>query len=201
LAVVASQRPDLILLDIRMPDGDGLSVARALAAMDPPPAVVFVTALADRALAALEAGAAAYLVKPVARERLAEAIARARRPSRAQLAALGGGGARSHLTARVGRDIRLVPVADILYFRAADKTTVAVHKEGEVVVEDPLTALETEFGPHFLRVRRNLLVARATITGLVRNRDGNWVDLANGERLPVARRHRRRLAAALEAGR
>jgi two-component system response regulator AlgR len=68
LAAVETTRPDLVLLDIRMPEGDGLSVARGLLRLEPPPAVVFVTALADRALAALEAGAAAYLVKPASRE-------------------------------------------------------------------------------------------------------------------------------------
>jgi len=169
--------------------------------MDPPPAVVFVTALADSALAALEAGAAAYLVKPVGRERLAEALARARRPSRAQLAALSGGAGRSHIAVRVGRDIRLVPVADIHYFRAADKTTVAVYPEGEVTLDDPLTALESEFAAQFLRIRRNLLVSRRAITGLVRSREGSRVELISGDSLPVSRRHLRRLAAALEGGR
>ncbi len=198
LAAVAVGRPDLILLDIRMPDGDGLAVARALGEWDPPPAVVFVTALADRALAALEAGAAAYLVKPVERQRLTEAIARARRPSRAQLAALDEGSSpRAYMTARVGREIRLIPVEDIRFFRSADKATIAIYPEGEVVVNETLNALEEEFTGRFVRIRRNFLVARTAIVRLVRAGDGSRVELDTGERLPVARRHLRGLSRAL----
>ncbi|MGH7056456.1 MAG: LytR/AlgR family response regulator transcription factor [Gammaproteobacteria bacterium] len=198
LAAAKTLHPDLVLLDIRMPEGDGIAVAGALAQATLPPAVIFVTALADRALAAFEAGAAAYLVKPVARDRLAKAVARASRPSQAQLAALRSADAtpRTHLAARLGRDLRLIPVADVLYFRAEDKSTVAILTRGEVVLDTPLTALEHEFGDRFVRVRRNLLIARAAIQRITRD-EGSWVELVNGERLPVARRHRRILASAL----
>ncbi|MGH8427684.1 MAG: LytR/AlgR family response regulator transcription factor [Gammaproteobacteria bacterium] len=199
LAAVETTRPDLVLLDIRMPEGDGLAVARGLVRLEPPPALVFVTALADRALAALEAGAAAYLVKPASREALASAIARARRPSRAQLEVLPQDqGARRHVAVRVGRELRLVPVADFRYFRVKDKTTIASFAGGEAVLEDSLAALEREFAPDLLRIRRNLLVPRTAITRIVQTEDGSFVLLTSGERLPVARRHRRALAAALE---
>lgn len=198
LAGVAAKRPDLVLLDIRMPEGDGITVARGLAQLDPPPAVIFVTALADRAFEALEAGAGAYLVKPVNRERLVAAIARAGRPSRAQLAALAAsGGERTHLAVRIGRELRLVPIASIHYFRAEDKTVVARTTNGEVVVEESLATLERELEDGFVRVRRNLLVARAGVVRLVRVKGGAFIELSSGERLPVARRERRALAAAL----
>ena len=194
LEAVERGHPDLVLLDIRMPEGDGLSVARALSGARVPPAVVFVTAHSDRALAALEAGAAAYLVKPVLGERLREALERAGRPTRAQMAALDSAedseaSGRVHLGARVGRELRLVPVAEVRYFRAADKSTIAVYKEGEVIVEESLNALEEEFAGDFLRVRRNLLVARAAVRGLRRHSDGHRLLLASGEQLPVGRRH------------
>lgn len=199
LAAVAAERPDLVLLDIRMPDGDGLAVARALAELEPPPAVVFVTALADRALAALEAGAVAYLVKPVERERLAAVLRRASRPSRAQLAALASEDEpRTHLTARVGREVRLVPLAEVRYFRAADKATVVHYADGEVVIEESLAALEREFAALFVRIRRNLLVALAAVSKLLRDERGHWVELVSGERLPVARRHLRVINRALK---
>lgn len=195
LAAAETLHPELILLDIRMPAGDGLSVARALARSAPPPAVIFVTALGDRALAALEAGAAAYLVKPVVRDRLREAIARASRPTQAQLAALGAGDApRTHLAARVGRDTRLIQVTEVVYFHAEDKVTLAVLSQGEVVLDISLTALEDEFSHVFVRIRRNLLVARSAIARLHRERHDTWVELNDGSRLPVARRLRRRVA-------
>lgn len=195
LSAVDSLQPALILLDIRMPEGGGLSVARTLARKERRPAVIFVTALGDRALAALEAGAAAYLVKPVIRERLETAIARASRPTAAQLAALATDEMpRTHLAARIGRDTRLIPVADVLYFRAEDKATLAVMADSEVVLDASLESLEKEFAPAFIRIRRNLLVARQAIIRLAREGTGSRVELENGTSLPVARRFKRRLA-------
>ena len=207
LAAVEREQPDLVLLDIRMPEGDGLSVARALSDASVPPAVVFVTAHSDRALAALEAGAVAYLVKPVLGERLHAALDRARRPTRAQMAALddaadnGTRVQRTHIGERVGRELRLVRVAEVRYFQAADKSTIAVYKEGEVIVEESLNALEAEFAGAFLRIRRNLLVAHAAMRGLRRYSDGHRLLLVSGEQLPVGRRHLKQVKMLLtEAG-
>jgi two-component system response regulator AlgR len=199
LAAVDALQPALVLLDIRMPEGDGLSVARALAEKEHRPAVIFVTALDDRTRTALEAGAAAYLVKPVARERLQAAIERARQPTAAQLDALSDEAApRTHFAARVGRETRLVPLSDVYYFRAEDKTTLAVLVDGEVVLDSSLEALEEEFAPAFIRIRRNLLVARRTIRRFGREGSETWVELVDGTRLSVARRLKRRLAEVLD---
>ncbi len=200
LAGVSRWNPDLVLLDIRMPEGDGLSVAMALAAETPPPAVVFVTALADRALGALQAGAAAYLVKPVNRERLAAAIARACRPSRAQLLNLARVQSRRYLAARVGRELRMIPLLEVNYFRACDKTTLVHYAGGEVAINESLTALENEFGARFMRIRRDLLVRCSALRRLLSGPAGAWVELDDGSRLPVARRLKRRVAAYIERG-
>ncbi|HEX5313738.1 MAG TPA: LytTR family DNA-binding domain-containing protein [Gammaproteobacteria bacterium] len=202
LALAASRRPDVVLLDIRMPEGDGIAVARSLTKLEPPPAVVFVTAFADRALPALEAGAAAYLVKPVSREALAAALVRASRPSRAQLTALAAEGAvPRHLTVRVGRESRRIAFADLRYLRAENKRTLVAYASGEAVLDDSLAALEREFAAQLLRIRRNLLVARAAIASVIHEPAGTIVVLGSGERLPVARRHRRALASALAESR
>ena len=81
-------RPDLVLLDIRMPGLDGLEPAAHLAAQEQPPAVVFTTAYGDHALAAFEASAVDYLLKPIRRERLEQSLDKARRLNRLQLDAL-----------------------------------------------------------------------------------------------------------------
>jgi two-component system response regulator AlgR len=85
LTKVEALDPDLILLDIRMPIMDGIACAEALARLDNPPAVIFITAFDEHALAAFQVEAVGYLLKPVRREQLNEALARAARLNRAQL--------------------------------------------------------------------------------------------------------------------
>src|SRR5690625_1494095 len=80
-AITAAEKlkPDVVLLDIRMPGLDGLEAARHINRMSEPPAIVFVTAYGDHALDAFEAEAVDYLLKPVRRERLAQALQKAKR--------------------------------------------------------------------------------------------------------------------------
>src|SRR5699024_7168715 len=88
LDLIEREQPDVVLLDIRMAGLDGLQVARRLAEQPTPPAIIFTTAFSEHALSAFDTNAVAYLLKPVRKDRLCEALSRARRPSRAQLLAL-----------------------------------------------------------------------------------------------------------------
>ena len=173
----ARVHPELILLDIRMPVMDGLEAARHIASFDNPPAVIFCTAFDTHALAAFEANAVDYLVKPIRLDRLRTAVARAHRFSGAALerAENAGGGARkrSHLCARVRGNLQLVPIGEILYLLAEDKYVVVHHAKGEVLIEEALKALETEFADTFVRIHRNCLVARHEIVELKRGPDGH----------------------------
>jgi len=193
LAVAEEAVPDVVLLDIRMPGLGGLETARRLAAMGEPPAVIFTTAYEQHALEAFEAQASGYLLKPVRQERLVAALERARRPSRAQLAGMKGGeGAarRAHVSARVRDEVRLIPVADVLYFLAEQKYTTVRHAGGEDLIDDSLRSLEDEFGPAFVRVHRNALVALSQVEALEKDPEGHlWVRLRQGGgRLQVSRR-------------
>jgi two-component system response regulator AlgR len=193
VARVLEQAPDVVLMDIRMPGMDGLEAAQHLAALPAPPAVVFCTAYEEHAIAAFEVQAVGYLLKPVRRERLAAALDQAARVNRAQLAALDRLGApqRTHIAARTHRGLELVPLDDILCFRADHKYVVVTHTGGEVLIEDTLRDLETEFGERFVRVHRAALAAVRHVERLERTAAGQaQLRLRHlGEPLEVSRRH------------
>jgi two-component system response regulator AlgR len=187
--------PDLVLLDINMPLMSGLEVARHLATLESPPAVIFCTAYDEHALAAFEADAIDYLVKPIRLERLQAALARARRYSGAALARAQSATAqpvrRTHLCARVRGNLVMVAVADVEFFLAEDKYVRVHHARGEVLIEESLKALEVEFDDRFVRIHRNCLVAKNRLAGLVRaGEERIFVRLADSEvQLEVSRRN------------
>jgi two-component system response regulator AlgR len=188
-----AEAADVVLMDIAMPVMDGLEAARHLARVERPPAVVFCTAYDEHALAAFDAAAVDYLVKPVRRERLAQALERAARYLAGQAArpALPAAHApRTHLSARLRGSVRLIPVEDIRYLQADEKYVVVHHGRGEDLVEDSLRALELEFGERFLRIHRNCLVAAREVAELRRGPEGQAevVVRGSGERLEVSRR-------------
>lgn len=196
LQKIDALHPEVVLLDIRMPGIDGLEVARHLVDMDEPPAVIFVTAYDDYALEAFKVNAVDYLLKPVRAERLGEALHKALRPNKTQWKSLnrsedGTPKARTHISSRTRRGIVLVPVGDIYYFRAEHKYVTVRHKEGEVLIEDTLKELETEFGERFLRIHRNCLVSREHLQALEKNASGQPCIRLRGvpETLDVSRRH------------
>jgi two-component system response regulator AlgR len=189
LETAARLKPDLVLLDIRMPVMDGLETARHLDALEAPPAVIFCTAYEDHALAAFEANAVDYLVKPIRIERLRAAIGKAQRLGGATMRkvehASEPGRRRSHLCARVRGSLVLVAVSDIDYLLAEDKYVVVHHPKGEVLIEEPLTDLEEEFGDRFVRIHRNCLVALARLAGLDRAPDGRVLARIEGVGVPL----------------
>ncbi|MGQ0800205.1 MAG: LytR/AlgR family response regulator transcription factor [Pseudomarimonas sp.] len=168
--------PDALLLDISMPVMDGIEAAQHMAHMESPPAVIFCTAFDEHALAAFEAGAVDYLLKPIRAARLGEALLRARRFSgedlRALQARLPRNRQRSHLCARLRGHLRLIPISEVRYLQAEEKYVVVHHANGEDLIEEPLKTLEVEFGEQFLRIHRNCLVARDELIELRRGLDG-----------------------------
>ncbi|SPJ14630.1 Positive alginate biosynthesis regulatory protein [Burkholderiales bacterium] len=204
LAAVARLQPDVVLLDISMPDMSGIEVARHLARMAAPPAIIFVTAFDDHALKAFEVQALDYLLKPVRVDRLLAALKRAQRvlPREARLDELARdlGAARTQLSVSERGRLVLVPVADIVYLRAELKYVTIRTVAREYLTEESLTALESEFGERFVRIHRNALVARSYIAGFQRVKgrpesdgdspEGHWEVLLRDmtERLPISRR-------------
>lgn len=196
-AIDASARlqPDVVLLDIRMPGMDGIEAARHLNALEEPPAVVFVTAHDEHALAAFEAQALGYLLKPVRQEKLARAVQRAARVAAPQLLRAAEqsqlGRRRQHIAARCGERLRLIPVEDIYYFAAGQKYVTVRHRGGSDLIDESLRALATEFAPDFVRIHRNSLAAVRHVGEVERSSEGQYqVRIKEcGELLPVSRRH------------
>ncbi|RZT95332.1 LytR/AlgR family response regulator transcription factor [Rivibacter subsaxonicus] len=161
---LSANTADVVLLDIQMPGADGLALAAHLRAMNPPPAVVFVTAHAGHALQAFELEATDYLTKPVRRERLHAALDRAARVASAS-ATLSEQPV--IVVTERGRLLR-VPLAEVLYLKAEMKYVTVRTAARSYVVDDSLTELEPRLGETFLRVHRNAIVARNAVRALER---------------------------------
>ena len=169
---------DLLLLDIHMPGQDGLCLAHAVQALPHPPAVVFVTAHADHAVSAFELDAVDYLTKPVRRERLLQALAKARRshpqgtpavaPNTHNAASAADG--ETLLIQDRGRTERL-PLAEVLYFKAELKYVTVRTATRSYIMDGALSDLEARYAPRFLRIHRNALVTRRAVRALEKHYD------------------------------
>ncbi len=183
LEFLSRQPVDVLFLDIRMPGRSGLEVA-ALAL--PGPHVVFTTAYDEHAIAAFEAGAIDYLLKPIGAERLATAVERVQRRLSAPtalagadmerlLAALAPTGSRARnfttwLRCSLGSTMRLVKVTDVLYFEADSKYTRVVTRDGEGLVRIPIKELLAGLDPDlFWQVHRSSIVNADAIDRVVRD--------------------------------
>jgi two-component system response regulator AlgR len=158
---------DVVLLDIRMPEMDGIELAQHLAKLAKPPVIVFTTAYDSYAIKAFELHAIDYLLKPIRLGRLFEALTRAREAVPVETAVLREllPEPRKHLSIHERGKIILVPVEHILFLRAELKYITVRTLEHEYLLEESLTALEKEFAARFVRVHRNCLVAKEAIEG------------------------------------
>ena len=207
ISMATTHTPDVVLLDIRMPGVDGIETAHHLNSMESPPAVVFTTAYDEYAIDAFEARAIGYVLKPVRRERLENALQHAARITGQMLNQLTAESklksCRQHVCARVHGELRLIPVADVRYFIADQKYVTVHHDNGQDLIDDSLKALEEEFSEDFVRIHRSVLVAVSQIDRLEKADDGKTrvvlrdTDSEDGDDLIISRRHvadvRRRL--------
>lgn len=196
LQLLEDRPADVVLLDVRMPEMDGLELARHLQKLEHPPAIIFTTAYDSYAVQAFEVHAVDYLIKPIRVERLREALRRvmeARRMPMRPLPQLGEE-PRRFLSVHARGKVELVPLGDVRFLRAELKyVTVRTHAQA-YILDEPLTRLEQEFGERFVRVHRNCLIARAHIRGFERvtgaDGEAHWETILDGveERIPVSRR-------------
>ncbi len=187
-------QPDMVLLDIAMPGLDGIEVARALSRLPLSPAVVFVTAFDQFAVAAFEVAAVDYLMKPADSARLIRSIERAR----AFLAQREEGGApaptpaSSHLGEFWASDLSgLVRIAARDIDRvSAERDYMRLHVgKRSWLIHHSMAALEEGLDPAlFVRLHRSAIVRRDYIAGFSRNPSGRWIArLSDGSEQPVGR--------------
>jgi two-component system response regulator AlgR len=196
LDLLSAQPADVVLLDIRMPEMDGIEVAQHLRHLENSPAIVFTTAYDAYALRAFEVHAIDYLLKPIRASRLREALARALAVPRLASEVLQAlqPEPRAFLSAAERGRIHLVPIGDVLFLRAEQKYVTARTAEREYLLEESLTRLEQEYAERFVRVHRSCLVAKAAIRSFEREpgtgSETHWVVTfkACDERIPVSRR-------------
>ncbi|GAA0598908.1 LytTR family DNA-binding domain-containing protein [Streptomyces crystallinus] len=184
------QGVDVVFLDIHMAGLTGLDIARLLAGFARPPLIVFVTAHEGFAVQAFDLKAVDYVLKPVRRERLAEAVRRV-----AELAGerTGPGAAADHIPVELGGVTRFLAVADIAYAEAQGDYARLHTDSGSHLVRVPLSTLEDRWRAHgFVRIHRSHLVALARIDEL-RLDAGSMTVRISGAELPVSRRHTRTL--------
>ncbi len=199
LELAAKLQPQVVLLDIEMPGMSGVDVARELAAQQPAPAVLFCTAHDEYAINAFDAAAVAYLVKPVEAAQLAQALKRAATLNRAQLEVFSQAAPADapRLKLRRDEDIQLMPVSDVIGFRADNKRVFVVCDDGEHFVEESLVELEAAYPEYLTRVHRAALVVTGRVAGLTRDglsgfrlklQHSDWAPAVSRRHLPAVRR-------------
>ena len=193
LEAIAAHQPQVAFLDIRMPGLSGLEVAAAAAEASPATQTVFVTAYDQYAIDAFNKGAVDYLLKPVARERLAATVQRlktrlaAGQPDPAVLGALLrqlGQALPSvskepplvWLTASAGAETRLIMVDDIAYFQSDTKYTVVMTAQGEALLRKPIRELLDVLDPAlFKQIHRSTIVNLKAIASISRDEAGRGI--------------------------
>jgi two-component system LytT family response regulator len=197
MELAAALHPDVIFLDIQMPGPNGIDVAACLPS--PRPHIVFCTAYDQYAVEAFELHAVDYLLKPIARARLAQALDRIRGlPSPGEQAGLnrairGQGPAR--FLVRSGGHYLVIGEARVLYFGTEDSLTCLVAENARYWMDPSLNELEQRLDPaRFFRISRAALVNLNAVAEVIpQSASGGEVVLKNGQRLEVSRRRFRDL--------
>ena len=203
VAMVQSLEPDIVFLDISMPEMDGIKAARALAGQSH---VVFVTAYDQYAISAFDHGAIDYLLKPVDPERVALTCRRLRERLQQKpdpmddlleklSQRLGSGGVKPReylrwVQASVGANIRMIPTGEILFFRAEDKYTRVQTERFEALIRKPIKELIDALDPdEFWQIHRSTVVRVDAVAQVSRNLSGKQIVHLRGseEKLEVSR--------------
>ncbi len=202
LRLAEALSPDIIFLDIALPDHDGMSVARAIAqikdANKAPPAIVFVTAYEQFAIEAFDLSATDYLLKPVSPDRLERAIERVHE-RRARYDGV------ATAAATYAEEFWIPHRAELIRVTASDIERIDAERDymrlhigaRSFLLHDTISALEARLDPDlFIRLHRSVMVRKDTIARLGHDKAGAWhAELSNGDIVRVGRTHLSRVKA------
>lgn len=196
LKIIPKTNPDLVLLDIRMPGEDGLSVAEKLSKLTQAPAIIFCTAYDEYAISAFKYNAIGYLLKPVRKEDLIQTLNNAQKLNQLQVKQ-----AKQQIqdkdiqakmfVANTWQGQELIPLESIYFFKSDHKYLTIVHELGETLSDQTLKDLEHEYQDLLIRVHRNTLVNKQKISGLIKNQEGHYeIHCKNcSQKINISRRH------------
>ena len=193
MAALLRDEFDLVLLDIHMPGADGVTLARSIAALPKPPAVVFVTAHTQHAVQAFEVDALDYLTKPVRLERLQQALQKVERVAQVGKWLHDDYPEEALIIQDRGRTER-IPLVEVLYLKAELKYITVRTRTRSYILDGSLNELEEKYALQFMRIHRNALIARRAVRALEKHFDpeegDGWAVRLNGidELLAVSRR-------------
>ena len=194
MAALQRQAFDVALLDIHMPGADGLALARSLATLPKPPAVIFVTAHAEHAVHAFELEVVDYLTKPVRLERLQAALQKAERHLQAKAGSRSASEEEKTVVIQERGRTERVPLHQVLYFKAELKYITVRTAARSYILDGSLNELEEKYSDQYLRIHRNALIARRAVRALEKHFDAEdgegWAVRLHGidELLAVSRR-------------
>jgi len=196
LAEIRASKPDLLFLDVEMPEVDGFDVLEMLGG-NLPPAVIFVTAYDKYALRAFEAGALDYLLKPFdngrferALERAKERIVQGRRSTRTA----------EHIAVKSTGELTFLKISEIDWIEAADYYSCLHVGAKSHLLRRSMAELDEELDQSvFCRIHRSIIIKLDRVRGLKLNENGEYgVLLHNGTRLRLSRRYRKQLQSRLD---
>ncbi len=181
-----------------MPGLDGLEVASRLQAQKVPPAIIFCTAFETHALEAIHRQASAYLLKPVSKACLSDALENCYRTNRLHRVSLKNIESQEYICSRTHRGIERIELETVRCFIAEEKYVLACGQNRELLISASLKDLESKFSDRLLRTHRKALIAIDFLQGMYRSKKG-WKVFLEGtdNEPPVSRRHLKQVRHAL----
>lgn len=177
--LVEEFHPHVIFLDIEMPVLTGIEAAPLINGISPESKIIFCTAYDEFAIKAFELAASDYLLKPVTKERLGQALEKVMDKSE-----------QAHVTFQHGNDLLSLQIDEIYCFASVDKITIMHCQLGSVIIDDSLLTLEKLFPTQLLRINRNALINKSELFGIHREKSHAFAKLKSTDYQPqISRRN------------